>query len=342
MSRLLLAAHDPGPAYLFSALTETLRSGGHDLTFLAAGPAFGIWTKAGEVVQKTVPAAPEFDPKTVDAVLSGTGSTELERNLWVACHSSGLPAVALLESWVNIKVRFLRNDVDIQPTALGVLDDESREFVEHGDWCKASLGVIGQSYLESVVDRGARRERTTGRGKHRILFVSEVMPDRNTADWRGYTAFDVCDALVDHLAGLRDIRLTIKPHPREDRLQWQAWLVERSAALPTIEIDETVSACEEFSNVDYVVGLTSMLLIEAHLMKVPTISIQPDRCLDVFPLLSQTIPVATTYKEIPQLVDDLLATPAVCKPFAPRLAKVVENANRRTIDFIEAQIGGGS
>ena len=75
----------------------------------------------------------------------------------------------------------------------------------------------------------------------------------------------------------------MKPHPREDTGAWEQ-VVHGRAQLSSASAADLLTAC------DGVIGMTTMVLIEAHLLGLPVLSLQPGRTSNANPLVD----VATT------------------------------------------------
>jgi len=340
MASIFFAAHDPGPARLIAALVEPARRRGHAVSLVGAGPALALWRSLGESVFETEPDAPVLPAPPPDIIVTGTGSTELERTLWSNAPAQKIPAIGLLESWVNVSSRFLRNQVDIQPTGLGVLDDELRDMITAEGWCNAEITVIGQPHLQGIIARlTAKRSRRADKDQATVLFLSEVMPPDSSPDWRGFQQFDVASGVFEGLRNTPGLSLVICPHPREDAALWRQWLAAR--VMPDrvrVEFNNTLDSEDLLVDADYAIGITSMMLIEAHLLGVPVLSLQPGRNGRVFPLLDDIINVVTDPGALGEAVRKFVSREVACMPVSPRLSQVISNADNRALDMIERHL----
>ena len=340
MASIFFAAHDPGPARLIAALVEPARCRGHAVSLVGAGPALALWRSLGESVFETDTDAPVLPTPPPDIIVTGTGSTELERTLWSNASAQKFPTIGLLESWVNVSPRFLRNQADIQPAGLGVPDEELREMITAEGWCNAQITVIGQPHLQGIIARlTAKRSRRANKDRAKVLFLSEVMPPDSSPDWRGFQQFDVASGVFEGLRNVSGLSLVICAHPREDADLWRQWLAAR--VIPNrvrLEFNDTMDSEDLLIDADYVIGMTSMMLIEAHLLGVPVLSLQPARNGKIYPLLDDIFNVVTDPGALGDTVRKFVSREITYTPISPRLSQGIRNADRRTLDMIERHL----
>jgi hypothetical protein len=289
MAHLLFAAHDPGGANMLLPVMALARDHGYRTSALGYGPAAAIWRGAGETIE-----APETDDgQTLAAVLASlapdlavtaTGTTGIERALWRAARGAGIPTLAAIDAWPNLRRRFTDAGGGlVQPDAVCAVDEPMRDAIAGDGWCRARLYVTGQPHLEAVVGRldrarAAAGKTSAGATKHPLLaFVSEPLAEDYRDRDLGFDQYGVIDALVAGLAGLGPLTLVVQPHPRDDRMRLEG-LLGRCMAPEGITVrlgdgdtEALLAAC------DGVIGMTSMVLIEAALAAIPALSLQPGR-----------------------------------------------------------------
>ena len=141
MSRVLLYAHDPGGALMLSAAAGAALSRGHHLVFCAAGPSVALWRNAGyDVVEDLTTFAPEF--VNIDVVLTGTGFSAREQDMWTRARAAGLPSMAVVDAWTSLARRFEAEDGHVQPDAVGVLDHELADELDAMAWWRGRTHVV--------------------------------------------------------------------------------------------------------------------------------------------------------------------------------------------------------
>jgi hypothetical protein len=291
---IALAAHDPGGASVLVAAAPALRGRGHGLLWLPAGPAGKLWRGAGEYVPEAMEeaaATAAIAREQPGLLLTGASfHADFERALWPAARRHRIPSLAILDSWPNIKRRFQFADgTSEQPDALGVIDERTRARIIAEGWCTARLFVVGQLHLAARTERLRRRRknRPSG-GPKRIVFFSEPIDVDYGRAARGFTQFEVAALAARALAGYPGIVMEIKPHPRELESVWRDWLAGIPNARLASEDTETLLAAA-----DGVLGITTIVLIEAALAGIPALSLQPERPDNPHPVLDEMVPVVT-------------------------------------------------
>ena len=292
MAVIALAAHDPGGAAVLAAAAPVLRARGHGLLWLPAGPAVRLWREAGEYVPDAVDAAAAaaaIAQALPGLLLTGTSFFDgFERALWAASRHLRIPSFAVLDSWTNIEQRFLPAETPPeQPDAFGVIDDNTRAQIAAEGWCRARIFVVGQPHLAARTERLKRRRKNRPSGSaKRIVFFSEPIIEDFGPTARGFTQYEVATFVARALDGHPGVVLEIKPHPRESDAGWRDWLALTPNARFAAEDTETLLAAA-----DGVLGMTTMVLIEACLAGIPALSLQPERPKILNPVLEEMVPV---------------------------------------------------
>lgn len=292
MALIALAAHDPGGAAVLAAAAPALRARGHGLLWLPAGPAGRLWREAGEYVPAAIDhaaAAAALERESPTLLLTGTSFFEgFERALWSVGRKFRIPSLAVLDSWTNIELRFAPAEGPAeQPDALGVIDDDTRAQIAAAGWCRARIFVVGQPHLAARTERLIRRRKNRpGGSAKRIVFFSEPIIEDFGRDARGFTQFEVATLAAQALAGSPGVVLDVKPHPREAESGWRDWLARAPNARLAAEDTETLLAAA-----DGILGMTTMVLIEATLAGIPALSLQPGRPNILNPMIEEMVPV---------------------------------------------------
>ncbi|MEK7246397.1 MAG: hypothetical protein AAB223_10310, partial [Pseudomonadota bacterium] len=194
----------------------------------------------------------------------------------------------VLDSWSNLEFRFTPAEGSAeQPDALGVIDDDTRAQIAAKGWCRARIFVVGQPHLAARTERLRRRRRRRPSGSaKRIVFFSEPIIVDYGPTARGFTQFEVATLAAQALAGSPGIVMDVKPHPREADADWRDWLARTPNARLAAEDTETLLAAA-----DGVLGITTIVLIEATLAGIPALSLQPERPEILNPALEEMVQV---------------------------------------------------
>lgn len=249
-TRLAIVAHDAGAA-------------NHILCWIAAepkpyrvrfdGPAARLWSERFQEVSP--PATLDADLNGVDCLLTGTGwASDLEHAARRAARDRGIRSIAVIDHWVNYRMRFERDGELVLPDEIWVTDDYA---------LTEALRVLGEVpvvvktnlYLAEQV---AKAGRLPDAGD--ILFVAEPIRD----DWGKGTPgeFQGLDYLATHrdAAGIDGgATLRIRPHPSDPPGKYDDWIANHPGSL----LDCSSDMGEALRDAKWVAGLQSYALVIA-------------------------------------------------------------------------------
>ena len=329
MSRVLLYAHDPGGALMLSAAAGAALSRGHQLVFRAAGPSVALWRNDGfDVVEDLTTSAPEF--LNIDVVVTGTGFSTREQDMWMRAHAAGVPSLAVVDAWTSLARRFEAEDGHVQPDAVGVLDHELADELDGMTWWRGKTHVVGQPHLQIQTAElvGAREAlRTNSRV---IVFFSEPVRE-DYGDTRGFDQFEVFEGLMAVYGQAANSQIVVKPHPREDTAVWEH-VVQGRAQLSSASAADLLMAC------DGVIGMTTMVLIEAHLLGLPVLSLQPERTGNVNPLVEDATTPVLAWSAFPDAWQAYYALLGTEQTVSKRFSRLLKDADQRLVAAVEATV----
>jgi hypothetical protein len=333
VARMLVAAHDPGGALMIGAAVDEIRQRGHQIDFLAAGPAVALWQRAGHDVKMTIGETP-------DAVVTGTGFGDFERNCWQWAKAHNRPAMAVIDSWSNLARRFETPvGLDI-PNAIGVIDEVVAAQLTAEIDRPATIHVIGQPHLQAQTLEVAkvRAARADNPGPPRLMFFSEPVLEDFGPGARGFDQFSVFTALAESLSELPPATLSVKPHPREQHERWQS-LVNELRTRPQFHCLDMelsyASADKLLAAADGVFGITSMALVEAHLLGVPLLSLQPGRTGIFNPVIDCLGEIVLNGGDIAERVKAFVGDLGTRAMIHPRFEAVMDGAATRFVSAVE-------
>ncbi len=299
--RLLLFAHDPGGANTLIPLVRPLREGGFDVLLCGKGPALARYAAHGLSgdpwdVETEEQVAEKLRNIRPDLVLTGTSADDFtEKFLWQQAKTLGITSVAILDQWINYGIRFSEwpisrmSQYEAHPThaflpdRIFIMDDFARQEMRAAGFPDKRLVVTGQPYFELV--RQGFAEIPTGHARqvrHElgladcgqvVTFVSEPLSQlyENAEAEFGYTEHSIFSALYQTLAELSpQTGVILKLHPRENPDSYRGF----SGNGPKLAVDQTHSPWEIIDASDLVVGMSSMMLIEALIARKPILCVQ--------------------------------------------------------------------
>ncbi len=279
--RFLVFGRDPGGANALLPVVRALTArSGDSVDLLAQAWAEDVFRCGGAPFRAAGPD--DFPPALArtDAALTGTSwPPDAETRLWRAAEEAGVPTLALFDYWANYRVRFLGPSGEpVWPTRIAVMDAAVAREMEAEGAPKDRIVVTGQPFLEM---RAAQLRAKAGAAppprKGRVLFVSQPLSASPSAGERGYDEFSALRLAADAVERAartsgRPLCLALKPHPKENPAGLRAALGSPPPGV-THEWEEDGDAALLKSEV--VLGMSSMMLVEAALAGCPIVSVQP-------------------------------------------------------------------
>jgi hypothetical protein len=285
---VLVVARDAGAASALTPVVAGLIAEGALPEIVAWGNARTVFEADGMSVR---PFAEEPEPHEIAAlltstraasVLSGTSlRAELDGRFWSAADSAGIPSLALLDHWKNYAERFtVASPFDALPTVIAVMDDVAAgELVALG--CPPDrLRVTGQPRFDVLLgvlppDLRQRARAALGIDASRRVAVFASQPRGTPYDeGGGFTQEEALSAFLDALQEVAPGALAlVKLHPVEQVEPVAAVMATRSGN--EIRVLQEGSTLDLAAAADVFCGMTSIVLLDAALLGVPTVSIRP-------------------------------------------------------------------
>jgi hypothetical protein len=312
--KVLVFSRDPGGTNAVIQLIEPLRAAGNQLLVYGKDSALSIYRKFGMECSDIRAAAPsgtreetrEFVKRmNPDLILTGTSSEDFtERHLWQAGEKAGIATFAVLDQWTNYRLRLIpegsnavNGDADgaamITPSFFFIMDEfAQREMCTLGI-DPERLVVTGQPFFDYIRKSGDRiqvheikelRGKITG-GHGGLVFVFASQPIASIhrqngieEDYWGYTEKTVLQSVVTQLQRLSEeletkVTLVVRLHPKDDKYACQDVVGGSRGWLNTV-FDREINSTLLLKSADLVIGMFSMVLLEAAILGSPFISVQ--------------------------------------------------------------------
>jgi len=365
----LIFAEDPGAAHYVAGFPRALREVGIRTVVYAAGLALEYLGRRGVCVSEvdgTASAEKLLSSVQPQVLVVGTAENPdtLSLRLVRASQAAGIPSVGVVDALMNADRRFRGRSADplaYAPDRLILSDDATmQEFALLG-LAGERMIVCGHPHYDFVRERAlemANEGRKSVRGRLHpraaddrkiIVFAAENDPPQSSTKGRpeGYALSGskqhysrteiVLDEFLDAAKSLDPQPfLILRPHPKDAPRRYDAYRDEFDG------IRTGGSPLGLIYSADLVVGMTSMLLMEAALMGRPTLSIIPRACEKTWlPTITMGVtPYATTQCEIREQLDVLLAKSSEAAGVIP--AELVPcGALERAVSYIEKLVEEG-
>lgn len=364
---IVAVAGDAGGASALAPVIQHLRAAGRGVAALAYRQAPAVWAEQGlafePVAEGTDEAAAGRRLRAARAglLLAGTSvnGCDLERRFVAAARRCGLPSLAVLDFWSNYRERFAdaKGDLADLPDRIAVMDEFARQEMIAEGFEPGRLAVTGQPAFDKLEEFGcpSPRRRAALRGElglgerdRLVFFASQPLADLYGHDasnplFPGYTEHTVLRALLDALQGIAGrhperLALVVRPHPRERPGNLR---VPADGPL-RVRVEANGNRWAAALAADLVVGMTTVMLVEACLLGCVVLSLQPGlRIPDPLPTTRFGASAAVyTEGEIEAAVERLLFDPEARAAAVGRTARLgfEPGATARVIGLIDAML----
>lgn len=335
---------DPGGASALAPVVEALRARGHTVEARAYRHATQVWERRGLDSSPWPESLPPVLPPETALLLTSTSlnGLDLEKHFVAAANARGIPSLTVLDYWSKYRERFSLADeaLDALPEIVAVMDEQAYAEMIAADVAADRLVITGQPAFDELAQwrsqfteqrrNEVRREFGVGVGDALVVFVSQPFAkfrgqDASEPDFMGYDEHSVVALLVAALEKAaeesgRAITLLVRPHPRENPEDFAAL---RSTHV-SIQVSTAGDAREVVCSADLVVGMNTVLLVEACHLGCIVVSLQPNtRGLDPLPTNREGISRAVyTEAEVPAVIANYLFDSETRAQALSRLARL--------------------
>lgn len=287
--RILMVFHDAGGAAAAAALIPELQSR-YQCRILAFDTAAMVLPKNDiePYTNASYESAIEFlKSEKPDILITGTSTLAqtIDRAFILAAKSLKIPTLGILDYWCNYKARFMAEadeTLACLPDKISVMNkDAEQEMIQDGI-PENHIVITGSSRFEALekkeYDQSKDKETIAQQYKIEtekpwVLFLSQAYAATfggtdKTREEIGYTEQDSIECLIDAIKK-HDIELLARLHPREDKNNRRLFDSVPCTFVQEADINMLISAC------DVVIGMSTVALVDAYLMRKPVISIQP-------------------------------------------------------------------
>ena len=316
-----MLARQAGTAAAFGPLIAALEEAGEPVLVAAVGAARDAWATRATITGarfSDLTDALEDSPRPRVLVTGTSAEAEDDALSWRWARERGIPTVAFVDSWINYALRFTTPGggwVTPLPDTIATIDDAAtRRLVEAG-LPEDRITSLGSPAFDGLAAR--RRPMPSTKSGVEILFASQPLAGRGLpAAWDEERALATLLTTLEGLDLGAPITLRVRLHPAEAGGAVRARLSEWSTPGASALIDERVDRHESIGSSHLVVGIVSMLLVEAQWLGRPALSVQPGGRAACDLLDLHDVPVITDAEALGQVITRCLASPPAqsCAP----------------------------
>lgn len=295
--KALLYSRDPGGTNCIIPVYQKLR-GIKDVESLLWGKDFAIQKYREEDLKyrDVSDVGPEelfgllkkFQPSVL---VTGTSyGDRTEQWLWKWAKELGTYSMAIVDQWVRYRVRF--SDPSgrlVLPDKILVMDEFAKQEMVAEGFDERLILVTGQPHFEALREKAKkvteadkkkiRRDFNILEGKT-ILFVSEPFSTASHVDL-GFTEHTILRDLIFAIQQMKSsgmVNLLVKLHPKQKPESFRRFIRSlQTAKNIRVSLIADFPVLPLISISDIVIGMQSMVLIEANLLKKPVMSLQIGR-----------------------------------------------------------------
>jgi len=311
--RVLFFSRDPGGTNAIMPLIGPLRSLGNEVSIYGKDAALSIYRKKNidcldicdTIRSGTQEETDEFVRRArPDLIVTGTSSEDFtERHLWRAAERAKIASFAVLDQWTNYRLRLIPEGGDLSggasselvvPSFFFIMDEFARNEMCALGIDREKLIVSGQPFFDYIRKTGnrftteeiekLRHELTAGREhSHVFLFASQPIASIHrkngmAEDYWGYTEETILRSVVTCLSKLTEqlateVTLVLRLHPKDKPNVYENALASVPDSLKVV-VDREIDSSLLLKASDLVIGMFSMLLLEAAILERRFISVQ--------------------------------------------------------------------
>ncbi len=192
-------------------------------------------------------------------LVTGTSwNSDIEANAIKYCKSKSIRTVSILDYWSNYKLRFKLGENYEFPDYFFVMDELAVSEAEEDGVDRSIMKIVGTPGLDKYLNKKIKVNQ-----KGNVLFLSQPLSVLYGDDL-GYTEYDAFEKVIKACDELK-LNVHIKFHPKDDESFKEKY--------SKYSIDgELESLCETH---EYIVGMSTMGLLQCALMGAKVISFQP-------------------------------------------------------------------
>jgi len=257
---IAIVAHDAGAANHILAWLQSGHISQSHIRLCLDGPAKQLFNRS--TIKWTNNS---LDKVFFDApiLISGTGwASSLEHDAREIAQSKGLKSIAVIDHWTNYQQRFIRNDRQVLPDIVWVVDEYALSIAQQ---CFSHVQIILQpnDYLSQQVQEIIRLKEKQQKTEGLVLFLMEPIrqPWNDSQIPSEIQAFKY---FIEHKSSLNltaDNQIIIKPHPSDPEGKYDALILKYKSL--QLSIDSSSSLSSLIAGAEVIIGCQTYAMVVA-------------------------------------------------------------------------------
>ncbi|MBP7506970.1 MAG: hypothetical protein KA807_04050 [Prolixibacteraceae bacterium] len=282
-----------------------------------------------------------------DLFLTGTSPTsEIEYNMWKYAKSKGKRSISVLDSSKYAADRFCKRGIMCFPDIICVADHQVKETLQTIVSEKSIIAVTGSPYFDDIdrfkisdAERLYIRAKRGISNKKLIMFCTEYIAKMDEKERYGFDEISILNDLIRYIdiRGKDRFRLAIRLHPNDSREIYESYMNSMGHDIEWEIIIEDADR-KLFQLSDVIVGMTSLILVDAVILGIPSISYQPTNVIiEIMEFRSMAnIELAATREELFSFMDNVLLNDGFKK--SDRHMYLYANSVEKIMGIIESSV----
>lgn len=226
-------------------------------------------------------AIPKKQIDRIDLIVTGTcWENGIDKEYLKFAIEKNIPCISIIEHWSWYKKRFLQNHQLILPDYILVNDISAIDEAQNEGLPKEKLVSLGNPILEEFAEKKINpvnknewlKRLGVPRSNKIITFISEVFKEdfpQKSSYYQGFDEYQVVEDIYSIISNNHN--LILKLHPSEKNEKYSKY-----KSLKNLSILETNDIDSIIINSDFIVGMGSMFLLEAAILRNDIISYRPN------------------------------------------------------------------
>lgn len=284
MKKILFFTCEPGGAEILIPVIQAIsKDRNFEVTVLSYGLAIDRFQKKGIPFEKIELICKDdfsiLERYTPDVIITSATSLPYkdmsEKYLWDNAKQKNIRTIAFLDQWQNYAIRFSgaseNEKLKYQPDLINCINSIGRKDMLEQGFENKNLVELGHPYLTTLRDIEIDRDMVLLKlgilnpNKPIIIFVSEAIEENYGHD-RGYTQYETIEYFLSR-DFVQEKQVIVKLHPKDDLEKFKKYT-------NVVWVQNELTSLEVINIADFVVGMTSIMLIEAFILNKKTLSLQ--------------------------------------------------------------------